>query len=50
MLIELGALGISEEGQVIPPELEALLTHYTLVFEEPKELPPHRAHDHAIVL
>ncbi|KAG6531914.1 hypothetical protein ZIOFF_005750 [Zingiber officinale] len=33
-----------------PPELEALLSKFSMIFAEPKGLPPSRSHDHRIPL
>ena len=32
------------------PQLAQLLQEYADIFKEPKSLPPHRSHDHRIVL
>lgn len=34
----------------VPPELTLLLDEFADIFEEPKDLPPHRPYDHAIPL
>lgn len=33
-----------------PPELEAVLTNFADIFQEPRGLPPPRSHDHCIPL
>ena len=37
------------ELQTIDPNFSELLAEYQDIFEEPKQLPPHRSHDHKIV-
>lgn len=34
----------------LQPELKGILDRYTDIFEEPKDLPPHRSSDHRIPL
>ncbi|KAE8662761.1 hypothetical protein F3Y22_tig00113145pilonHSYRG00200 [Hibiscus syriacus] len=35
---------------MVPVELQSLLEEYSVVFEEPKGMPPPREHDHSIIL
>lgn len=49
--MELYAINTDTTKCVISPAVEQLLTTFPDIFEEPNELPPHRAkHDHKIVL
>ncbi|KAL4347374.1 hypothetical protein GQ457_17G020990 [Hibiscus cannabinus] len=47
---ELYLLNVEGEETTVPQELQELLSEFAKVFDEPKELPPKRSHDHAIVL
>lgn len=40
----------TEEDKQFNMELDDLLQQYNEVFQEPKTLPPHRKHDHQIIL
>jgi len=46
--IQLGATVLQTEEK--EPQLTQLLQAYADIFEEPKTLPPHRSHDHRIIL
>lgn len=41
---------VASKPTAIAPDLQALLSEYGDIFQEPKNLPPHRALDHAITL
>lgn len=41
---------MKKKGTNKPQDLEELLTEFTDIFQEPKELPPTRSHDHCIPL
>lgn len=52
MVLELGALTVEESSiaEVVPEELQSLLSQFGAVFQMPSGLPPQHARDHAIVL
>ncbi|XP_024024262.1 uncharacterized protein LOC112092399 [Morus notabilis] len=51
LLLELRSSSAEElAAEEEPPELRAVLAHFGAVFGVPTRLPPHRAHDHRIVL
>jgi len=49
-MLEVCVLSAEQDSVEIPPPIQALLTKYHTVFEEPIGLPPSRACDHAIPL
>ena len=49
-MLEVCVLSAEQDSVEIPPPIQALLTKYHPVFEEPIGLPPSRACDHAIPL
>ncbi|KAL4387134.1 hypothetical protein GQ457_09G016370 [Hibiscus cannabinus] len=47
---ELYMLNVEVQERKVPESIHALLNGYKIIFEEPKQMPPKRNHDHAIVL
>nr|GEV27080.1 hypothetical protein [Tanacetum cinerariifolium] len=46
----LNLMSLQADSNELPKELKEIITAYEDVFEIPKELPPHRSHDHKIPL
>nr|GEV27077.1 zinc finger, C3HC [Tanacetum cinerariifolium] len=46
----LNLMSLQADSNELPKELKEIITTYEDVFEIPKELPPHRSHDHKIPL
>lgn len=53
VILQIKTIRLGEKGaqmEEVEPNLQALLDHYSSLFQEPKGLPPIRAHDHKIPL
>lgn len=50
MLVQAFPVNTSGKEAILPGNMHQLLTQYSDVFNEPKELPPKRTHDHVIPL
>jgi hypothetical protein len=48
LILQIWELGLVQNE--IPEQIENLLLEFVKVFQEPKEIPPSRSHDHSIVL